>query len=309
MSSVSCLDTETYRGVGRTFGASTVQVSSTYSSYLPYNKGLRCPAAVMAIRKTTAVGITIVLLLTSGVGLALAPIDSSNADNAGVAAERAAVSAPGNNASIQVTSSGEVSAAPNKALLRLAVVSTADSADAARSQVAEEVASMRAALEELGVTDDQVRTAYFHIIAIHEETRNGTEIVGYRAAHGFEIDVDVESSDLGNRTGAIIDTAVQNGANQIDDVQFTLTEETRRQLRERALERAMTNARQDADFLATTSDLAITGVHSISTADVGVQSIELSLRETAADTGATVIEPGPVTVSATVSVTYEANEP
>lgn len=261
----------------------------------------------MAIRKTTAVGITIALLLTSGVGLALATTaDSASPENAGVAEESAAVQGHGN-ASIQVTASGEVSAAPDKAVIRLAAVSTADSADAARTQVAEDVASMRAALVEMGVSDDQVRTAYFDLSPMHAETSNGSEIVGYRAAHGFEIHLAVESDELGNRTGVVIDTAVQNGANRIDGVQFTLTEETRRDLREQALEEAMTNARQDADFLATASDLTITAVHSISTGDVGVQPIELGLRESAADSGATVFEPGPVTVSATVSVTYRAN--
>lgn len=261
----------------------------------------------MGIRTTTAVGIVVVLLMTSGVGLALTTADSSTAENSEMAGETAAVSAHGNNASIQVTASGDISAAPDKAVLRLAVVSTADSADAARAQVAEDAANLRSALEDMGVADDEVQTAYFDISAIHEETRNGTEIAGYRAAHGFEVHVEVDSADLGNRTGVIIDTAVQNGANQIDGIQFTLTVETRRELREQALERAMTNARQDADFLANTSALTITGVRSISTADVGVQPVEMSLRETAADSGETVIEPGPVRVSATVSVTYEAS--
>lgn len=261
----------------------------------------------MAIRISTAVGIMVVLLLTSGVGFALAMDDSSNAANSATLSEDATVSAHGDNASIQVSASGEVSAAPDMAVIRLAVVSTADSADAARNQVAEEVASLRAALEEMGVADDQVRTTYFDISPIHEETETGSEIAGYRAAHGFEIQVDVESDELGTRTGAIIDTAVQNGANQIDGIQFTLTEETRRELREQALELAMTNARDEAEFLATTSDLTVTGIHSIASADVGVQPFGMNLRESTAASGATVIEPGPVSVSATVSVTYRAH--
>lgn len=70
----------------------------------------------------------------------------------------------------------------------------------------------------------------------------------------------------------------------------------------------MADARDDADLLATAGDVTVTGVRSVSTADVGVQPVDAGLRETADGGGgaATRIEPGPVTVSATVSVTYRA---
>lgn len=260
----------------------------------------------MPSRKATTAGLAVVLLLISGVGATMATVGPSGQDSAASAHDHTTDRT--DNATIHVSASADVSAPPDRALVRLAVVATADTAEEARNRAAEDADSMRAALREQGVADGQVRTAYYDLSAVHEDSENGTRIVGYRAVHAFEVEVDTDADELGNRTGTVIDTAVRNGANRVEGVQFTLAEETRRELRERALERAMANARDDADLLAATGDVRITGVRSVSTADVGFHPIDAGLRETADGGGgaATRLEPGPVTVSATVSVTYRA---
>lgn len=260
-------------------------------------------------KTTVLVGIALLVLVGGGLGVAVAapgadaPESTEMSNHSGNATDMNNHSEP---SQIQVSASADVSATPDIATVRLAVTATGDTAEAARNQVAENASDMRAALRDIGVGDDQVQTTYYDISAVHEETRNGTEIVGYRAAHGFEIEVNVNADDLGERTGTLIDTAVQNGANQIEGVEFTLAEDTRRAMRQQALEHAMENARHDATVLAASSDLTITGVTSVSTADVGISPFQGARQELAADTAGTVIEPGPVTVSATVSVTYSA---
>ena len=253
----------------------------------------------MSSRTSVIVGIALVVLLGSGLGVALATPGEN-------VPEGTAVGDHSDNSTVHVSASADVSTPPDIALVHLAVVATGDTAEAARNQVAQDASNMRAALQEIGVDDDRVQTTYFHISAIHEETENGTEIVGYRAAHGFEIEANVSSDELGNRTGTIVDTAVQNGANQVEGIQFTLAEETRREIRQQALERAMENARKDADVLAAAGNLTIEDVKSISTADVGIGPFEFAREDAAADRAGTVVEPGPVQVSATVSVTYRA---
>lgn len=198
---------------------------------------------------------------------------------------------------IDVTATATASAPPDLAVVRVAVVATAPDADAARGQVAADVATMREALRSAGVRDDGVRTTYFRLSPVYESTRDGRELVGYRAAHGFAVETDVD------RAGTVIDTAVAEGATEVEGVEFTLTEETRRTVRSQALGRAMANAREDADALADAGDVTITGVRSASTADVGVVPFDARLAEAGAG-GSTVIEPGPVTVSVTVAVSY-----
>ncbi|MFB6130101.1 MAG: SIMPL domain-containing protein [Salinigranum sp.] len=203
---------------------------------------------------------------------------------------------------ISVTGSGEASADADLAVLTVSVVSTADTADAARSQTATDAERMRAALRNASVPDDAVTTVSYAISPLYDYSKDRQELRGYRAVHTFRIEV------APDRAGEIVDVAVGNGASQVDGVQFTLTEKTRADLRAQAITRAVEAARADADAVASASDLKVTGVRTASTSNgytpyYGVKTVEAG----AASGGApTTLEPGPVTVSATVSVTYTA---
>lgn len=238
-------------------------------------------------------------LLLLGAGLSFASVASQTA----AAGEGGPASG---NATIEVTASAEAAAAPDRAIVRPAVVATGETAEAARSGVAENAATMRDAISELGIADERVRTIGFDIRPITDATGEETEIQGYRAVQRFEVEVDASTEDLGARAGTVVDTAVGNGANDVGGVQFTLSPDRRQALREQALERAMTDARAEADHLAALGDLSVTGVGSISTGGGGVSPFDARLEDAAAGGGATVIEPGQVSVSATVTVTYRA---
>jgi len=205
---------------------------------------------------------------------------------------------------IQVGANGQAQAEPDQAVVRVAVVVIADDAQTAREQLAANVSRMRAALADAGITEDQIRTSQYSIYQYHEpRTPDSTDAAPrFRAVHAFEITL----SNI-DRTGEIIDTAVGNGATTVNGVQFTLSEETRRSVRQAALKDAMSSARSQADAIAESGRLTITGVSHVQTSDVGTPPVPY-VRE-AASSGAptkTVIESGPVTVSATVQVTYNA---
>jgi hypothetical protein len=200
---------------------------------------------------------------------------------------------------ISVSGTGEATAEADLAVLSVAVTATADSANAAREQVATDADRMRQALRDAGVPDDAVTTTAFRVGVEYDYSGETRDVVGYRAVHAYRVEV------APDRAGELIDVAVGNGASEVSNVSFTLTEETRADLRQQAIERAMDAARQDADTVAAAADLSVVGVQSASTqADVR----PFAERSVADDSGgaATTLEPGPVTVSATVSVTYEA---
>ncbi|WP_433623271.1 SIMPL domain-containing protein [Halomicrococcus sp. NG-SE-24] len=201
---------------------------------------------------------------------------------------------------IRVSGAGDVEADPNQAVLEVAVVQTADDADAVRRGLAANVSEMRRALREANVSDDQVRTTRFDIGEDRDETG---EPAGYQGLHAFEITLNDTS-----RVGAIIDVAVENGANRVDGVAFTLSEERRNELRAAALREAVTNARADADAVAASADLAITGVRTLSTVESGVAPVRTDVGGVAANAAKTDVESGPVTVSVQVVVTYEAGQ-
>lgn len=209
------------------------------------------------------------------------------------------------NGSIHVTGSGSADAEPNQAIVQVAVTTTAADAVSARQQLAENTSDMRAALEELGISESQITTTRYDLDRDrrHPRREDGEPRIRYRAYHGFKITVNQT-----DRVGAVIDTAVQNGATAVEDVQFTLTTDRRRQLEADARRAAMTDARQKAEQLAAEANLTITGVKVIRTTQRSApRQAEHAATATPAPTHSrrTDLESGPVTVVATVHVVYE----
>lgn len=239
-------------------------------------------------RKSLAVVSLALLLITAGC-LGATPATTGTG---------AAPSPDGSAPSVSVSASGSVSVEPDLAVVNLAVEATADSADAARAQVADDVAAVRAALTELGLADEAVTTAYFNLQPEYDYSGERRELVGYRAVHALTVEAGVDQA------GAVIDAAVGAGAVRVNGVQFTLTEETRQSAREQALAAAMGNAAADAGAIADAGDLSLDGIRSVSTGAPIVTPFDgrYAVAEDAA--GSTTIESGPVTVTASVSVVY-----
>lgn len=199
---------------------------------------------------------------------------------------------------VQVAATGTVEADPDQAVVRVAVTATAPNATAVRDRLAANVSSMRAALADAGVPDDRIRTVSFDI---RQEPPDPEEPgpVRFRGVHAFEITVSNVS-----RVGTVLDAAVTGGANQVDQVAFTLSEATRREARADALREAVNDARADAETVTDAAGLALVGVRAISTGEADVGPVRLEAAEATAD--GTEVSPGPVTVTARVQVTYNA---
>ena len=108
-------------------------------------------------------------------------------------------------------------------------------------------------------------------------------------------------------TGDVIDTAVANGINQADSIQFMLSDEQGQVLRTEALKEAVSRARSDADTISAAMGTTITGVQRAETGSsyspVYFQNYAMdgAARNTAA---ATPIQAGDITVSSSVTITY-----
>jgi uncharacterized protein YggE len=198
---------------------------------------------------------------------------------------------------ISVSATGSATADPDRAVVNVAVETTADSADGARAQVARDVESVRTALADAGVPDANVTTTGFGIAPEYDFGDDERRVVGYRAVHSLAVET------TPGRAGETVDLAVGAGATRIDGVQFTLSDERRSDLRATALDRAMNAARTDADGLAAASDLSVTGVRQATTG-ADVTPYPVARFEDAA--GGTVLQPAPVSVTVTVGVTYTA---
>lgn len=193
-------------------------------------------------------------------------------------------------ATVTVSGVGEASAEPDRALVFVAATATGDSSSAAAARLAANTSDLRAALED----DDRVERVRTTGYQLFQQRENGTTT--YVARQSFEVEV----ADTG-AAGEVVDLAVGAGATEIEGVAFALSRERKRELRATAIDRAVADARADAEAVAASADLSLGGIRAVSTVDRGVGPV----RETAADEG-TVVDPGPVTVTAGVEITYNA---
>jgi hypothetical protein len=222
-----------------------------------------------------------------------------------VRADGGAAAAPGDGErTVAVGAGGRVRTAPDRAVVRVAVTARADAVGTVRERLAGNASRMRAALEEAGLGADRVASSRFHIDRNHEHDERPAA-PEFRGRHEFVVTLD----DV-DRAGEVVVTAVRNGATRVEEVRFTVAPETRRDLRRRALDRAVENARGEASVAADGTGLALDGVRTVRTTDVSTDPIrhrEYALA-TAADAGgaSTSFESGKVTVTARVVVVYEA---
>jgi len=260
-----------------------------------------CPIGVavgVLSKRLLGTAAVVLLVVTAGCSAAFA-----NATPAGDANTNPDAAQADSGSTVTVGASGSVEADPEQAVIRVSIRSEADQARDVREQMAERAEQMRAALEEMDLTVDVVSADYD--IRADRERRPEGETTRFVGRHSFVLTVDAP-----DRAGDVVVTAVENGASTVDGVRFTVTEETRRQLRQQALDRAMENARAEADVLAERGDLELTTVASASTGSVRVDPYRAEFALAGGDGGAggvpTTFDTGTVTVSAQVQVTYNA---
>lgn len=210
---------------------------------------------------------------------------------------------------IHVSGSGSAEAEPNQAVVEVAAVGTAADAATARRRLAENSTRMRAALERVGVEDDQITTRRYDIRRdLRRPRREGGEPrTQYRAVHAYRITLSET-----DRVGTVIDTAVRNGATEVDNIEFTLSTDRRRQLERSARSAAMADAREKAEGIAASANLTVTGVRTVRAGGgEAPRPVEAGAAMATATPTPTLgapsdVEAGPVTVVVTVRVVYDA---
>ncbi|GGL34624.1 hypothetical protein GCM10009037_17800 [Halarchaeum grantii] len=245
--------------------------------------------------------LTVLVAVVVAVGAVTAGVVAANP---GAPAATAAPQNAQNATTIDVSASGSASAEPDTAVVSVAVVATADSADAARAAVATNASTLRDALADAGVAADDVETTTYRVTERTTRAPDGTtSSEGYEAVHGFAVTVDDP-----DRAGDVLDAAVAGGANRVNGVRFTLSEETRADLRTQAIESAMSDARTQASAAATAENLTVTGLRSASVGGgYGVPVAYTSAGDSAGGSARTAVDGAPVSVTVSVQATYTAN--
>ncbi|WP_144921481.1 SIMPL domain-containing protein [Halorubrum salsamenti] len=209
---------------------------------------------------------------------------------------------------IEVTADGEATAEPDRATISVAVTATGNDSAAVRDELAAGGEDLEAALTDWGLSEDDIRTERYDVRESYE-TRENPDRTRYQGVHRYTIALD----DV-DAVGEVIDVAVDAGADEVQRIEFGLSEEREAEVRETAIENAMANAEDDATVLADSSGLEITGAYRVSTANAGVTPYRVSdaammAESDGADAGAaTGVETGDVSVQVSVNVVYAAEQ-
>jgi len=205
---------------------------------------------------------------------------------------------------IITTGMASMSIDPNKLEVYVGAEIQAATAEQSQQKNAEIINNIRAALISSGIDADSINTHRYNIYPIRDYTEYGkSRIIGYRTIHILK----VESENI-NLAGSIIDTAVENGANKVENVLFTLTAETMSQYRIELLADAALNAREKADSIAGALGVSIVKVHMATESYYNYMPYKYSYPMAAGAeyiSEPTQITPGQIDISATVTVAFE----
>ncbi len=205
---------------------------------------------------------------------------------------------------ISVSGSGSVTGTPDRAQLTFGVQTENANVKTAQSDNAVRMNSVIDALVAAGIPKDQMKTTGYTIYPVYQDSTGllNPAIKSYQVSNTLQVTL----KDV-NQTGNVIDTAVTAGVNNVNSIQFMLSDEQAQSLRSQALKNAVTLARSDANVVAAALGVNITGVQS---ADItqGYTPIVYDNYQAGAATvksiAPTPVQPGDITVTAQVAITY-----
>jgi uncharacterized protein YggE len=205
---------------------------------------------------------------------------------------------------IHASGSGNVIGTPDRAQISLAIETQNPDVKVAQQENAARMKQVIDALVATGIPADALKTTGYNIYPVYDDTiksQPDQKILSYRVTNT----VTVTLHDV-SRTGEVIDIGVASGINQASSIQFMLSDEQAQVLRTEALKKAVSRARADADTVASALGVQIVTIRDvdISGGYMPVLFDNYMVGNAAQKSVPTPIQPGDVTVSATVSVTY-----
>lgn len=194
---------------------------------------------------------------------------------------------------ITVQGTASISAVPDRVGLVFGVESQGATAKAALAANGAEMRRVLAALRAAGATDLKTQS-----ITLNPRYADGGAVQGFSAQNSVSVTLREVS-----KAGAVIDAAVEAGANQVYGP--SLTHANPAALYRQALRAAVGEARASAQAIAAASNLSLGRI--VAVVEGGASPSPIFEAKAADSGGSTPVEPGRQEVSASVSVTFAAS--
>ncbi len=159
------------------------------------------------------------------------------------------------------------------------------------------------ALKKSGLQQNETSTFFFSIKPNYNYSKSGDrgDLIGFTVSNSIHI----ESSNIGS-VSQWIDTAVQAGANFVNDIYFSVSEEKLQKIKNMLLREAIANAKSKADIVAA-AGINVGGIKSIMVEEIGLPPVPgpLYTKSVSSDeVSSTHILAGEQEISTTVGIVY-----
>lgn len=206
---------------------------------------------------------------------------------------------PQKNNLIKVTGEGIISVKPDTAKIHVGVITENIELSIAQQQNSSTGTKVINSLLSLGIDKRQIQTFEYRIEPIYDYEQGKQIFRGYKVTHILEVNIE----DI-SMTGKVVDTAVQNGANYVANIQFTskFTESHYNQ----ALTLALNNSIEKAKTIASTLRVSLITVPTLIKEEGSlIQPFESQQAAFAKGFTSTPIEPGQHKIKANISAEFK----
>ncbi len=207
---------------------------------------------------------------------------------------------------ISVNGTGETQISADTAIISLGVSARDKDVLQAQQKVNTAIASIRKALIEQGVKEENINTDYINIYAIYDYSGDREQVMAYSADSTLAIKI----TDI-DTVGALIDVSFAAGANTLNGITFSASNTDDAEAE--SLKKAVSDAKAKAEILAEAAGLKITGIEVMS--EGGAYSYSNTVSNFSAkrmdtvngfEEAGTVVQAAKLIVSANVTITFIA---
>lgn len=208
-----------------------------------------------------------------------------------------------NENTINVQGNSELKFQPDEAEVSIGVTVLKPTAKEAQEEANKVINSIIDNLRYKGFTEKDIQTEQISLYEDFSWSEKGRESLGWRATQNLV----VKSSDM-TKVGDIIDAATQGGANQINNINFGLSEAKEQEYKAQALSEATKSAKGKAEIIADSLDVQLNELKSVSESNYYYTPYRYDMMagasmDKAMEESATIL-PQEVTISAQVSLVY-----
>jgi uncharacterized protein YggE len=203
-----------------------------------------------------------------------------------------------------VSGDGEATAIPDTALTNFGVTKTASTVGQAQNEVNQSVNDIISGLKNLGIQDKKIKTTDYSVSPNYDYSSGRNTITGYVVTQNLQ--VEITPIEKANQA---VDMATKNGANMVGNIQFTVNDDKKIELENKAREDAISKAKAKAQSIAGASGIRLGRLVNVQENNNSMPrpvAFDLKAGGGSAESQApTQLQPGENTVNVSVTLSYE----